>query len=146
MQNYSFLNMFVFVQGTPITGWAEGDDVIQVARRENAFNDKVGADGRMIVAQNANQSGSLKFRLQQQSEGNSVLNYLFGLQEGSMGQFAPLQVTVKNIATGELSVGSFGYIVKPAETSRGVNPNAQEWEIVVERLNQLFGSLPFIPV
>lgn len=142
MQQYSFLNILVLINGIPLTGWSEGDDVIEVQRREDAFMDQVGADGRMIGYQNANRSGSLTFRLQQQSEGNLLMSNFFGIQEGQLGQYVPINVTMKNIASGEMAQGTFGYVTKPAEMRRGTGVNSQEWTVVVEQLDQLFGPLP----
>jgi hypothetical protein len=31
-------------------------------------------------------------------------------------------------------------VVKPADVSRGTNPNAQEWMVNVERLDMVFGN------
>jgi len=142
MQEYSFLNVLTLINNFPLTGWAEGDDVIQIERRVDGFNDSVGADGRMLVSQDANKSGTMVFRLQQQSEGNAYLADLYGRQEGANGIFVPLQIMVKNIASGEMSQGSFGYLKKPAKVTRGTGVNGQEWIIVVERLDSAFGILP----
>jgi len=142
MKEYSFLNLLVLVNSTPLAGWAEGDDVLQVSRREDGFNDSVGADGRMLAYQNANKSGLMVFRLQQQSEGNAFLNYLYGLQEGAQGVFVPLNVTVKDLTNGESALGTAGYLKRPSDVTRGTGINAQEWNLVVERLDLLFGPLP----
>jgi len=143
MQYYSIQTTVLLVNGIPIKGFADGDDVIQGSRREDGFRDRVGADGRMMVSQNANRSGEIIIRLQQGSEANIVLDQLYKLQEKA----ATLGVAVlfKNLITGETMGGSTGYIVRPADISRGAQANNQEWRIVVEDYDVLFLGLPTIP-
>ena len=142
MQTYSFLSTILLVNGVPITGYANGDDVIQGARRVDAFTDVVGADGRMIVSQNADRSGQFTIRLQQESESNIYLNSIFDRAE--RGLFLPVSTQFKNVVSGEIIGGSRGYITKPADFARGTVAQDQEWIIVVEDFNVLFGFIPIL--
>ena len=143
MQQYSFLNYLVTINGVPVTGWAEGDDVIQVSRREDAFADNVGADGKMIMYQTANRTGEITFKLQQQSEGSILLNALYGQQEAWKGQNAPVTITMTNLADPKDSViGANCYVKKPADVTRGTGINANEWTVVAETLAISYGTRP----
>ena len=138
MKEYSFLNVSLLVNGVEISGYAEGDDVIQVARREDSTQDVVGADGEMSLALNANRSGTVTFRLQQTSNSNAYLSGLVNVGEvGGLGTTVTVQMI--DVESGDLAVGTKGYITKPADMARGSNSNAQEWVLVVENLYMLNG-------
>lgn len=133
MQTYSFKNVSLFVNGRPMTDYYEGDDVITVARREDAASDVVGADGKMGVAIHANRSGTVTFRLKQTSLDAGYLYALVNAMQA--GSFTVASVQVKDSRRGDLAVGTAGYILKPADMTRGQGINVQEWTIVLEDIN-----------
>lgn len=133
MKEYSFLNTLLLVNGIGISGFDEGDDVITVARLGDSAAHKIGSDGEMTLAISADRSGSFTFRLMQSSDSNKYLSGLINAQEN--GAFVPLFAQFKDVKGKDLMSGTQGYITKPADASRGTNPNAQEWVIVVERLD-----------
>lgn len=135
MKTYSFLNTILLVNGIEISGFDEGDDVIQLARREDSASDKIGADGEMTVAINGDRSGTITFRLMQQSDANKYLSGLINAQEN--GAFVPIFAQFKDTLGNDLGSGTQGYITKPAPMTRGSGPNSNEWVIVVERLDLL---------
>ena len=139
MNNYSFTNVAVLINGVSIGGFGAGDDVIQGRRREDAFADIVGADGKMLVTKNANRSGEFIMRLLQGSASNAYINGLFLAQEA--GAFAAAAITVIDTLTGDSAIGVQAYITKPADMTRGAGGNEQEWMFVVEEYNALFPSL-----
>lgn len=140
MKSYSLKNTVLLVAGVPISGFAPGDDVIQASRRVDGFDDEMGADGEMLVFQNADESGQFVIRLQQSSDSNAYLNGLYNVQ--ARGTFVAIPVTFKDIVNGEIIGGSKGYIKKPADATRGTAPNAQEWTMVVEKYDAIFTALP----
>lgn len=135
MDIYSFLETTLLVSGIEITGYDEGDDVIQLARREESATDLVGADGEMAVALNANRSGTITFRLKQTSSSNAYLSGLVAAMEN--GAFVPVFAQFKDTRGNDLGSGTSGYLQKPADMNRGSGINNQEWVIVVERLDLL---------
>ena len=139
MRKYSFLDQVAIVSGVPLTGFAEGDDVVQGARRVEAFTDVVGADGNMLVTQTADRSGTFIFRLQRGSVSNAYLNTLFDQQE--RGEFEAVSVQVTNVKSGTTQNGTKGYLQKPADISMGNGAQALEWTIVVENYDAIFGAL-----
>ena len=144
MTEYSFEDLICIVSGSPITGYTDGDDVLQGRRREDAFSDIVGADGEMLVIHSPNKSGEFVMRLKQTSPSNKYLNDKFNLQEAGSVAFAPVSVSFKNIRTGEKVEGVLGYIPKPAEITRGAGHNAMEWRIVVEDFKTILADLQAI--
>lgn len=135
MKEYSFLNIVLLVNGVSIEGYDEGDDVITLERLGDSAAHKIGTDGEMTVSLSADRSGSVRFRLMQTSDDNSFLSGLINAQEN--GAFVPVFVQFRDTKGGDLGSGTQGYIPRPAAMSRGTNANAQEWEIIVERLDLL---------
>lgn len=135
MKEYSFLNTVLLVQGVEIGGYDEGDDVITLARRVPSANSKVGTDGEMTLSISADRSGEITFRIEQVSDSNTFLSALVAAQEN--GAFVPIALQFRDIKGNDLVSGTQGYLEKPADMSRGTNSNAQEWKIVVERLDML---------
>lgn len=144
MQQYSFQNTIVLVNGVEITGWADGDDVISIKRRVDSISDKVGAGGSMVISISSDKSGEFMFKLQQTSESNNYLQNTMNDQEMAGVLFTPITVTFQDIYRQDLASGSAGYIKKPAELTRGEHSATQEWSIVVENLQQVLGNLPSV--
>ena len=136
MKNYSFLNTLLLVQGTEITGFDEGDDVIVMERLNDSSAHKIGTDGEMTVSLSADRSGTVSFRLMQTSDSNTFLSGLINAAENDL--FVPIFVQFKDIRGGDLGSGTQGYIARPASMTRGTNANSQEWMITVERLDLLY--------
>jgi hypothetical protein len=148
MRAYSFQNIVVLINGVELTGWADGDDVIDVKRRTDSASDKVGAGGSMMVSLSTDKSGEVTFKLQQTSSSNKYLQGLMALQEsGLASQFTPVNVHVQDTFRQDLATGTVGYLKKPADMTRGAAGATQEWTVVVERLDLLFGDMPeVVPV
>lgn len=140
MKVYSFQNTVMLVNGVEITGWADGDDVIKIARRADSASDKIGANGDMMVSISADKSGEFTFKLQQTSSSNKYLLGLCALQEGGAKTFVPVNVLFQDTYRNDLATGTVGYIKKPAELDRGAQAGTQEWTVVVERLDLLLGD------
>lgn len=139
MKRYSFQDTIMVVNGVEITGWADGDDVIDIERRADSITDKMGADGGMMISVGTDKSGSVKFKLMQTSPSNTYLTGLIALQEAAGSTFVPCFLLFRDTYRQDLATGTNGYIKKPAKMTRGAQGNTQEWEIVVERLDLAFG-------
>ena len=139
MKRYSFADTITIVNGVEITGWADGDDVIDIERRNDSITDRVGAGGEMMVSVGTDKSGSIKFKLLQTSPSNTYLISLMALQEAAGALFVPVFVKFQDTYRQDLAIGTQGYLKKPAKMTRGAQGNTQEWEVVVERLDLAFG-------
>lgn len=135
MKNYSFLNTTLIINGVTIEGFDEGDDVISMERLNDSASHKTGADGEMNVSLVTKRDGTITFRLMQSSDSNAYLSGLVGVQEN--GAFVPAFVQFKDVVGNDIVSGTSGYIQRPANMTRGENVTAQEWVIVVERLDML---------
>lgn len=146
MKVYSFQNTVMLVNGVEITGWADGDDVIKIARRADSASDKMGANGDMMVSISADKSGEFTFKLQQTSSSNKYLMSLCALQEGGAKTFVPVNCLFQDTYRQDLATGTVGYLKKPADLSRGDKAGTQEWTVVVERLDMLLGDPALVGV
>jgi len=150
MKAYSMLNMVVVVSAPPaippheVTGFADGDDVVMMVRRNDGVTDKMGADGKMAMAISADRSGEITLKLLQTSRSNKVLNAIYQLQDAGPTTFCPIQVLVQDTSRQDMGAGQFGYLKKISDVSRGAGINTQEWVIVVERLDILLGDPAFV--
>jgi hypothetical protein len=149
MKAYSFLNTVVVLSCPAlgpheVTDWADGDDTIEITRLNDSASHKVGADGKMVVALSADKSGSFKFKVWQTSPTNKYLNDALRLQEAGAETFQPISALFQDTYRQDTGTGTFGYIKKLADIPRGMGVNAQEWEIVVERLDMLLGNPDFV--
>lgn len=138
MKNYTFLNTILLINGVEISGFDEGDDVIDLDRINDSASHKIGTDGEMTVSISADRSGIFIFRLMQTSDSNAFLSGLISAQEN--GVFVPIFAQFKDVRGLDLVSGTQGYIPKPAGMTRGENPNGQEWRIVVERMDLIHGG------
>ena len=138
MKSYSFLNTIMLVNGFEVTGWDEGDDVINIERSVDSAIHVVGADGIMTVAISADKSGVVRCRLSQSSSSNGIFTGLISGQEN--GAFVPVFIQFKDTGGTDLASGTQGYIKKHATVTRGSGHNGQLWEVVVERLDLLLGG------
>jgi len=135
MDIYSFADVSFFVQGNEITGYDDGDDVITLDRLNDSASHIMGLGGKMTVSLSDDRSGSAVFRLMATSNDNIIMTQLISSQEN--GLFIPIFAQMKDNRNKDLGSGTQGYILKPAPMTRGRNVQAQEWTIVLERLDLL---------
>lgn len=141
MNIYSFGNFVLLVNGVEASGFAEGDDAITIRRRTDSASDTVGPDGNMMISVSADKSGEVILKLQIGSRFNKYLSGLVAAMETFPGRgFVPVYVMAQDTYRNDLATGANGYIKKPAEQTRGAKATEQEWTIVVERLDQVFGD------
>ena len=140
MRAYSFQDYSVLVNGVELSGFADGDDAFMAERRVDSASDKVGADGKMMVSISADKSGEFTFKLQQTSPSNKMLMALLGLQEFSAKTFVPINVIARDTYRNDVASGTVGYIKRPAPQQRGMEGTNQEWTIVTERMDLIFGD------
>ncbi len=133
MDNYSFDEAIVLVAGIPITGFDEGDDVIQIDRNEDTFDVKVGADGDDVAAKNANKSGTFVLRLLATSPSNAFLSAQFNLMEANFLPFVPVIVTDSRTKI-PLGTTLAAVIARPAPVSKGVAVPTREWTLKAGKL------------
>jgi len=135
MKAFNFNNVIMLVQGEEITGWPEGDDVIICERSEDSGSHSIGVDGSMTLNLSNDRSGTIKFKLKQNSKSNALMTTLITTQEN--GVFVPVFIQIKNTEGGELISGTQGYVLRPATMQFGGALGENEWTVVVERLDMI---------
>lgn len=143
MKAYGFKNGHLFINGVEMTHFA-ADDAVKWKYRENRATSKVGADGRMAVAFNADESGELTIKFHQTSPSQKVLQDLVVLQNGGPNSFMPIAWLWQDTYRQDVAEGAFGYIESVGETSRGKEIAEQEFVLVTEKMNQAFGDPAFV--
>ncbi len=133
MQNYSFGQVIVLVGPLRITGFEEGDDVIQLARRVPTFALGIGADSNGVASKSADKSGTILLRLQQTSLSHTYLSSQFALMEADLLPSLPfLLKDAGNLV--QLAAAANCVIEKPADAPYGTAHNAREWTLLAENL------------
>lgn len=135
MQQYSFAKTNLIINGVPISGYDEGDDVITIRRLNDNSSHILSADGIMTVSFSPDRSGEIIFRVNQASDINGLLSALVLAQEQNV--LVPIAVQFTDLNGDDLISATTGYIPRPADVVRGLNSQAQEWRIVVENLVML---------
>lgn len=141
MQVYSFLNLAVLINGQALIDWPEDDDSIQAKRLTDSASHKTGADGKMLLVISADRSGEFTFKLQQTSPSNAYLMGLLAQMENGAETFVPVNVRCQDTFRNDVATGTVGYIKKPADFVRGMGTTPQEWVIVVENMDLVFGDV-----
>lgn len=121
-----------------MSGFDEGDDVINVARLGDSASHVIGADGKMLVSLSADRSGEIGFRLLQSSSSNIIMSGLINGQEN--GVFVPVFIQFVDTGGNDIASGTQGYMKRQSDMARGVNSGNQEWIVVVENLIMVIGG------
>lgn len=135
--SYSPNDVAVLVNGTPLSGFAEGD-LVTFAYDTDAAIMKQGADGNAAVSVLRGQRmATLTIRLMQTSLGNNFLSGLLFAQQNGTGVFA--SVAVLNTQGGELIQIPRGVIGKEPDRNYSAEVGASEWKFVGQAIFQPAG-------
>ena len=124
--NYSFTNVNVIFGILEISGFAEGDDVVNISFETEQFKDVAGAKGDVARVQTNDNRATITVKLLQTSSSYKVLMDLFNLDRETGANVLPLTVTNKE--TGETFVGNNTWISKAPDIVRGQNANVVEFK------------------
>ncbi len=134
MKNYSFKQVIVLVGGIPISGFGEGDDVVQIARRTETFDIRVGVDGLGVAQQSADESGTFTLRLLAQADSNTFLGVQFGLMAAGILPSIPVLVKGAGLLAVQFGAALECVIQQPAPNPLGAAAPEREWVIIAEKL------------
>ena len=133
MKSFSFNNVSLLVQGQEMTGWPDGDDVIIAERLFESSEHIIGVDGAMTMFVSNDRSGTISFKLMQNSPSNALLTGMVTAQENNA--FIPVFAQCRNTQGGEFISGTQGYIQRPSNMQFGQKLVPVEWILVFERLD-----------
>ena len=136
-KTYSPDQVTLSINGKIITGYAEGT-FITVSRDEDSFMKKVGSDGEVARAANANRSGTVVVTLMQTSSGNDALSALLLADEATRAGIGALIMKDNSGAT--LAFGSDAWVRKAADVVMGKEVESREWTLDIGRLEVFVGG------
>jgi Protein of unknown function (DUF3277) len=132
MKSYSFANITALVNGVQVSGFAEGDGVLEV-EFPDAATPTYGADGGLTLSLHAQKSMTSTLKLAQTSKGNKIMMGLAAAQRGGTASFIPLVLLVKDSYRNDIINGARGFFKKVPKITRGVKENEVAWEMEFER-------------
>lgn len=124
---YSFKNVAVTVDGSPVTGFWEGDDAVQINPRADNATEVVGVDGTATVSISADDSVFIVLKLQANSPMNTVLNNKFRQMRNGMAY--PFAISVRNTGNGEGGSSAYCVVKKAPPAQFGEKASAREWTL-----------------
>jgi len=143
MKLYSFRDLVVLVNGVRITHFRK-DDALQMAFREDAVSDEVGADGKMVVYVSADESAEITLGLQATSPSNKYLNSLAAAWRGGPRTAIPIAIQFQDVYRQDIGGGIFCYPKKVPDFGRGMEAAEMEWVYVAERAGILLANPTFL--
>lgn len=133
---YSADEVAVTLAGLRVVGLGEGDDAIMAEWRSDVTTISVGADGNGVASRSADRSGTVKIKLQHDSELHKSLVRIHNARStASVGDF---DMTVT--ATGEGIAANDLFIAKPPSVSIGAKATERVWEFVTADLRYRAGE------
>ena len=134
MKQYAADKVSLIVDGTPMTGLAEGS-FITVGRVTESATLHVGADGKGTMVINADKSGTFVARFAQSSLSNAVLSALEATH-------AVFPVILKDTNGNSLHSGAKGFVSAMPSSDYAQELSTREWTIIVESLIHFEGGNP----
>lgn len=122
-----------------ITGVSE--DTIVSIERQDAWNESVGAYGNTTRIYNPVwDKANITIPLQQTSESNDVMNYLFQRDIESVSSNFLFSITVKDTSGRSLHYGYEAYVAVKPNATYGNTMNMREWVVRVNKLEDKMGG------
>lgn len=124
MRKYNPKDVIIVVGGRAITGLAEGS-FVAAEKTEDGFTEYVGAKGEVSIAENANETGTIRITLANTSPSISYLN-------GLANRKTIMATNVIDMNDNGVRAGGTETIVrKPANAEWGIEVGNREFEIFV---------------
>lgn len=136
-KTYSPVDVAVIYGGAIISGFADGT-FITVSRDEDAFMKKVGADGEVARARNANRSGSVTLTLLQSSASNDVMAAFHAADSLSSGAALPL--LIKDNSGRTLVAADAAWVKKEPDITRSKEIETVEWVLDCGQIVSFIGG------
>ena len=122
---YSAANVIATYGGHTMRGFAGGDDVIQVTRREDAVDLSIGVQGDGVFSQSTDMSGTITITLQ---AGSATNEFLSGkARAGELGALFVAPLVITEIGTDTKTTADKCVIQKVPDLSRGATAGEVEW-------------------
>lgn len=137
MKTYNAGEVQVIVGTRRLKGLAEGS-FVKVARAEDSFKERVGADGEVTRSATNNKMGTIEVTLEQSSEDNAYLQQLMNTDENTKNGLVPAKVM--DSSGTYVAIGAESWIRKPADLDLGRDAKERTWIVVSASLDIIGGG------
>lgn len=149
MKFSGFKNVIVLIAAPPLfpplqlTGWASGDDAIDMSYNAERAMTKTGADGRAVVSFTADNTGKVVLKFMQTSGAHKILMNFANLQKNA-NTANVLQMIVQDTYRQDRLVHTNGVITKVPNFVRGAGINEYAWEFFFEQFDPAIEDPNFV--
>jgi len=127
LTTFSFANVSVLIDGSPVTGFWEGDDAIVVERNAPDGNAVVGVDGDAVVSRPVNNSVTIKLKVSPTSAAHQLLTQKKrNIDNNLISDFA---VSITDTGNGEGGAATQATILQAPNSQFGENASEREWTL-----------------
>lgn len=135
---WNFVRCILLVNGTPVGGWSDGDDVINIQWAAELYNITVTVEGHSVRSRLNDDSATIVAGLRYDSISNGEFENL-----ARTGQVFPLSAA---LADGTTYVELEAIVSRRADHAVGSNPGRKNWTIHCSRLtHQPSTGVPSFP-
>lgn len=124
--SYDPSQVIVTVGGIILSGFSDGD-FITVRPDEDMYFKRVGGQGEVARARNANRSGQFEFKLLQSSEANALLSALVATDDLLNSGLAVVPISVMDGSGKSLAAATQCWCVKSPEMVLGKEVSERVW-------------------
>jgi hypothetical protein len=125
LTTYNFKNVAVTMDGVPVRGFWEGDDVVMIERNSDFATAIVGAAGDATVSYSADKAVKVTLKLQPNSPTHAVLQAKALAAKNGLAAHFPL--SVRDTGNGEGGVSTDAVILQAPAPQFGTAAQAREW-------------------
>lgn len=137
--SYDPAQVIVTVGGVIVTGFSDGDSII--ARRAEDMNlNRVGLDGGVARARNANKMGEFEFRLLQTSKANDALSIMLAVDDLSNDGNAVFPVGIVDGSGRSLAVATQCWVKAVPEMTFGKEVSERIWVFTAADMRVFHGG------
>ena len=126
--SHSMAAIGAIVDGLPVQGFWEGDDVVNIVPVEDEGSLKIGADGSGIFSSYIDDSKQIELMLQPNSPTHRQLEQKLARQNA--GVPLPFPVSAFNLNSGENGDASNCYIMSQPDRAYGKEATVRKWVII----------------
>lgn len=137
VKTYIAAEVQVVIGSRALRGKSEGT-FVKVARDEDSFTKKVGADGEVTRAKTSNRSGTIEVTLDQSSEDNAYLQQLVNTDENTSNGIVPAKI-IDSSGT-YVAIAAEAWVRKPSDAEMGRDVKERTWIVDCASIDMLGGG------
>ena len=139
LRTYDPSQVIVTIGGVIATGFSDGDPIMS-RRSEDSYSKRVGIDGDVARARNANKTGEFEFKFLQTSPTNDLLSGLFATDDLTNEGTAVVPITIIDGSGRSLATASQCWLQTLPEMSMGKDAGERVWVFCAADLRVYYGG------